>query len=113
LKLVKVEAFDGKELYAGLRSNFSDWAKRFVRSIELAQRMSKKVWKESIKIHRLSHCLKGMALDLFNSRVNAWCAEEQSLEHVLTKLETRFTVVLQSAQVLTRFTQAKQHRMTW
>jgi hypothetical protein len=71
LKMVKVEAFDGKEIYADLGSNFADWAKRFVRSIELAQRISNKVWKESVKIDRLSHCLKGTALDLFNSRVDA------------------------------------------
>jgi hypothetical protein len=113
LKMVKVEAFDGKEIYAGLGSNFADWAKRFVRSIELAQRISNKVWKESVKIDWLSHCLKGTALDLFNSRVDAWCAEETSLEYVLKKMETRFTVVLQPAQVLTKFTQAKQHCMSW
>jgi hypothetical protein len=35
MKMVKVEASDGKEIYAGLGSNFADWAKRFVRSIEL------------------------------------------------------------------------------
>jgi hypothetical protein len=113
LKMVKVEAFDGKEIYTGLGSNFAGWAKRFVRSIEVAQRISNKVWKDSVKIDRLSHCLKGTALDLFNSRVDAWCAEETSLEYVLKKMETRFTVVLQPAQILTKFTKAKQHRMSW
>jgi hypothetical protein len=71
------------------------------------------VWKESVKIDRLSHCPKGTALDLFNLRVDAWCAEETSLEYVLKKMETRFSVVLQPAQILAKFTQAKQHRMSW
>jgi hypothetical protein len=111
LKMVKAEAFDGKEIYAGLGSNFADWAKRFVRSIELAQHISNKVWKESVKIDRLSHCLKRTALDLFNSRVDAWRTEDTSLEHVLKKMETRFSVVLQLAQILTKFTQAASNVM--
>ena len=113
LKLVKIEPFDGSEVYPGLGSNFYDWGKRFVRMINMAQATSRKIWKESVKIERLSHCLNGKALSLFNARVDAWYAESPTLEHVLVKLNSRFTVVLQPAQMLSKFTQAKGHKTTW
>ncbi len=113
LKLVKIEPFDGSEVYPGLGSNFYDWGKRFVRMVNMAQATSRKIWKESVKIERLSHGLNGKALSLFNARIDAWYLENPTLEHVLVKLNSRFTVVLQPAQMLTKFTQAKSHKSTW
>lgn len=86
-----IRFFDGKELYQGLVSGFSDSGRSFLRQVNLAQLACGFQWSEEIKADLLGHNLSGIAERYFNKQLEAWWLENHTLSalHEETRLDVQ------------------------
>ena len=104
---LSINKFSGKETYKGLGCGFMEWGHRFLRAINMAQRLSGLVWPEDICIDVLSQYLDGRALSYFNAQYLNWWSQQPTLVFALDGMFRAFSAQLTLKQAVTLFEQPK------
>jgi hypothetical protein len=115
---VKVEAFDGIELYPGLGCDFKTWGLNFLDSLDIVQKQCGFNFPEQIKIKLLQDNLKGAVLDQFLQDCKLWCMDENGnlvpdLIKVMDNLNVIFTTKIRDQDGFKLMKKPKPKERTW
>ena len=76
------------------------WGNRFLRALNIAQRLSGFAWHEDVKVDILSQYLEGKALSYFNAQYTNWWNQDQSLGYAMDGMFRAFNVRLSLKQAV-------------
>lgn len=112
LKLA-IENFDGKEVYPALGAGFGPWGKRFLREINISERLSGCFRTEEIKMDFLGRHLTGKARQRYHSQVDSWYNENPHLWYSMNRINTKFGPLISKLQAFKLFASKKRENVSW